>query len=163
MKSFATTCSFAIALLFAAAPAFALQQTASGAVIAGGLPFPPTFEAIQANVFTPSCALSFCHGAAMSANMDLRAGAAYASIVGVPSVEVPSLHRIEPFAPDNSYLICKLEACPQIVGQQMPLIGGPLDPAVINVLRVWVLSGAPEFGSVAVEPTSWGQVKAGYR
>jgi hypothetical protein len=60
-------------------------------------------------------------------------------------------------------MICKLEACPQMIGQQMPLIGGPLDPAVIAVLREWVLSGAPEFSGVAVEPSSWGQVKAEYR
>lgn len=125
--------------------------------------FPPTLPDIQVNVFTPSCALSFCHGAAMQAGMDLRAGAAYANIVNVPSLEVPGKDRIEPFAPDESYLICKLENCPWIVGQQMPLIGGPLDQSVINVIRQWVLLGAPETPIVSVEGTSWGRVKATYR
>ena len=160
MNSLATPVSLMLALLLSAASSPALERTSDGVLIAGGAPFPATFEAIQANVLTPSCALSFCHGAAMSANMDLREGAAYRNIVGVSSVEVPTLHRIEPFDPDHSYLICKLEACPEIVGQQMPLIGGPLGPEVIAVIREWVLLGAPEFPGIAVEPTSWGQVKS---
>ena len=135
---------------------------AHGQAIAGG-PFPATFEAIQANVFTPSCALGFCHGAAMQAGMDLRAGAAYDMIVNVPSVELAGWDRIEPFDPANSFLVCKLEACPSLVGQQMPLIGGPLDPSVIAVIKQWVLEGALEFPNIAVEATSWGQVKATYR
>jgi len=137
-----------------------------GAAIAsrgGQLPFQPVFSEIQANVFTPSCALSFCHGAAMQAGMDLRDGAAYASIVGVPSVEVPDRLRIEPFAPDNSYLICKLENCSWIVGSQMPLIGEFLDQSVIDVIRAWVSKGAPEFPNIAVEENSWGRVKAMYK
>jgi hypothetical protein len=139
------------------------DRTFDGAAISSGGPFPPTFDAIQANVFSPSCAMSFCHGDAMSGNLDLREGAAYSNIVGVPSVELAGWNRIEPFAPDESFLICKLEACPSLVGQQMPLIGGPLDPAVINVMRQWVLKGAPEFPNVAVEADTWGHVKAQYR
>lgn len=123
----------------------------------------PTLDSIQANVFTPGCALSFCHGEAMTAGMDLRAGNSYASIVNVPSAEFPVWDRIEPFFPDQSYLVCKLEACPSMIGQQMPLIGGPLDPSVIDVIRQWVEMGAPETGAVAVEASTWGQVKAGYR
>jgi hypothetical protein len=129
----------------------------------GGGPFEPTFEAIQANVFTPTCALSFCHGEAQSANLDLREGVAYANLVGVPSLEVPSANRIEPFDPDASYLICKLENCSWIVGSQMPIIPGPLEQTVIDVIREWVLLGAPETSGVAVESFSWGRVKASYR
>jgi hypothetical protein len=123
----------------------------------------PTLASIQANVFTPGCALSFCHGEAMTAGMDLREGNSYASIVNVPSAEFPVWDRIEPFFPDQSYLICKLEACPSMVGQQMPLIGGPLGQGVIDVIRQWVEMGAPETDAISVDATSWGQVKAGYR
>lgn len=159
----AATRVLAVIALLVPGTGLAAQSTYDGAAIAGGGPFPSTFEAIQANVFTPSCALSFCHGAAMSANMDLREGAAYASIVNVASVEFPDWDRIEPFNPDASYMICKLEACPNLIGQQMPLIGGPLDQSVIDVIRAWVLSGAPEFSGIAVEPTSWGRTKSAYR
>jgi hypothetical protein len=129
---------------------------------AGGT-FPPTLDDIQANVFTPSCALSFCHGASMQAGLHLEAGFSYASIVGVPSLEDPTRFRVEPFDPDNSFLICKLENCPSIVGQQMPLVGGPLPQSTIDVIRDWISLGAPETSSVAVETQTWGQVKARYR
>ncbi len=126
-------------------------------------PFEPTLEAIQANVFTPSCALSFCHGAAMAATLDLRDGNSYASLVDIPSAELPTWDRVEPFDPETSFVICKLEDCPSIVGLQMPLIGGPLDQTVIDVIRDWILLGAPEFGNIAVEANTWGRVKSLYR
>jgi len=137
----------------------------SGSAIAqrDGLPFEPTFPEIQANVFTPSCALSFCHGASMQANLDLREGAAYSNLVNVLSIEVPDHFRVLPYSPDESYLICKLENCPWIVGNQMPLIGGPLDPSYIAVIRQWITLGALEFPAVSVDGASWGRVKALYR
>jgi hypothetical protein len=137
--------------------------TGSAIALREGLPFEPTLPEIQANVFTPSCALSFCHGAAMQANMDLREGAAYSNIVNVLSVEVPDHFRVLPYNPDESYLICKLENCPWIVGNQMPLIGGPLDPSYIEAIRIWIELGALEFPAVSVEGTSWGRVKSLYR
>jgi hypothetical protein len=132
-------------------------------VSAGGTPFPPTLPDIQANVFTPGCALSFCHGDAVQAGLDLRDGQSFSFLVDVPSVELPTMDRVEPFDPDNSYLICKLEACPSMIGQQMPLIGGPLGQEVIDVISEWILMGAPEFPNVAVEDGSWGRVKSMYR
>jgi hypothetical protein len=83
--------------------------------------------------------------------------------VNVPANEFPDWMRIDPFNPDESFLICKLEACPSLVGQQMPLIGGPLPQNYIDVIRAWVNRGAPETEGVAVEPASWGRVKSQYR
>ncbi len=123
----------------------------------------PTLPSIQTNVFNPACAMSFCHGAAANANLDLREGASYANLVNVPSVEFPVWDRVTPLVPDESYLICKMEACPEMIGQQMPIIGGPLDQTIIDVIRQWIEDGAPEQGGVAVEPTSWGRIKAVYR
>ena len=150
-----------LALLAVPGPVTALDRAGDGAVIAGGLPFPPSLDAIQANVFTPGCALSFCHGEARLAELDLREGASWGNLVNVPSLQVPTALRVEPFAPDASYLICKLESCPGMLGGQMPPFPAPLDPGVIAVIRQWVAEGA--HATVAVEGASWGQVKSLYR
>jgi hypothetical protein len=142
---------------------FSNRDWNGSAIAVGGTPFEPTLPEIQANVFTPSCALSFCHGSAMQANMDLREGASFSNLVNVPSVEVPDHMRVLPYDPNSSYIICKLENCPWIVGNQMPLIGGPLDPTFIEVIREWITLGALEFPSVSIDETSWGSVKALYR
>lgn len=160
MKHLVTTALLTLLILPAASRA---ERTPGGAEIAGGGPFPPYFQDIQNHVFTPSCAMSFCHGSAQSAGLDLRPGASYGMLVNHPSVEVPNVDRVEPFQPDNSYLICKIENCAWVVGQQMPLIGGPLDPIVLSLIREWVATGAYEFPPVAVEPTSWGRVKSIYK
>jgi hypothetical protein len=135
---------------------------------AAGAPFPPTLDAIQANVFTPICAVANCHDAGQMAGLDLRAGYAYASIVGVPSFELPSVLRVAPYDPDASFLVCKLEACPWIVWMRMPppVTGPPLDPAVIQVIRDWISLGAPETAVSAepgIEALAWGMLKARYR
>jgi hypothetical protein len=163
MKLFATTL---VALFLVPVSGLAVEPVSrawDGAAIssAGGLPFPPTLEEIQIHVFSPSCAMSFCHGEGMAANLDLRAGASFSSLVNVPSVETPAL-RVEPYDPDGSYLICKLESCSWIVGSQMPLIGDPLDQSVIDVIREWIAKGATET-PVSVSASTWGSVKALYR
>jgi CHRD domain len=98
------------------------------------------FTFIQNNVFTPSCTFSGCHsGASPAAGQNLTAGQAFANIVGVPSTQSPSLNRIEPFDPDNSYLIRKIEGN---AGNRMPLGRDPLSPDIINTLRQWITEGA---------------------
>lgn len=101
----------------------------------------PTFGQVQ-QVFTQSCALSGCHaGSAPQQGMNLSVGVAYANIVNVPSSEMPSLDRIEPDDPDNSYLVRKIEG----TGLQgrMPLGGAPLSQQTIQLIRDWVSAGAP--------------------
>jgi len=87
-------------LLFVPGAGLADDGPSTAAAIAGG-PFPPTFQAIQDNVFTPSCALSFCHGASMQADLDLREGAAYAMIVTCPAWRSRT-RTDQPYDPDNS-------------------------------------------------------------
>ena len=151
MRAVATTFLFAVPFLFAAIAE------------AGGGPFPPTLDAIQDNVFTPSCSQSFCHGEASSADLNLEEGNSWSNLVNVPSVELAGWDRVEPFDPDMSYLICKLENCPSIIGSQMPLIGDLLTQDVIDVIREWILLGAPENPPVGVESNSWGRIKTLYR
>jgi hypothetical protein len=103
------------------------------------------FDADVQPIFTASCALSGCHLAPNpQQGMDLSDGEAYANIVNVPSVE-SALDRIEPGDPEASYLVHKLLGTQTEVGgsgEQMPLTGGPLMRATINVVRSWVRAGA---------------------
>jgi len=67
-------------------------------------------EWIQANIFTPSCALSAaCHqGNASSANgLNLEAGNSRDNLVGVAAEadDAAGLNRVEPGDPNNSYLL----------------------------------------------------------
>lgn len=109
-------------------------------------PPPPsvTLAELQTTVFTPLC--SGCHsggGAALPSIMDLSStSATFASLVGVASLEVPALQRVQAGNADNSYLIDKLEGT-QTVGGRMPLFGAPLDQATIDQVRAWINAGAP--------------------
>jgi hypothetical protein len=105
-------------------------------------PFTADFQSIQDNVFTPIC--SPCHsGANAPRGLMLDAAHSYNLLVGVPSVEVPSLDRVKAGAPDNSYIIIKLTNGAGIVGSQMPLGESPLPQATIDVIRQWITNGAP--------------------
>jgi hypothetical protein len=111
-----------------------------------------TFQSIQDTVFTPSCAVSGCHaGPTPQQGMNLASGQAYAAIVNVPSMEVPSLLRIKPGDPDNSYLVQKIEGT-AAVGSRMPL-GGPALPADrIQAIRQWISEGAPDASATPAPP-----------
>ena len=107
----------------------------------------PTLDAIQAGVFGPTCSTAGCHtgtGAGLPGVMDLTtAAASFASLVGVMSIEQPSLLRVDAFDPDNSYLIHKIEGtAPLPNNTRMPLGGAPLDAAVIANIRQWITDGA---------------------
>jgi len=105
-----------------------------------------TLTSIQTNVFTPRC--SGCHngsGATLPGAMNLTsAGASFAALVGVASLEMPSLQRVAPNDPNNSYLIRKLEGGPNISGGRMPLAGPPLDQPTIDAIRLWITNGATQ-------------------
>ena len=74
--------------------------------------------------------------------MILRAGQAYANIVHIPSVENPSLLRILPNDPANSYLYRKITGS-GITGDRMPQGQAPLTDAQISLIRDWIRRGAP--------------------
>jgi hypothetical protein len=126
-------------------------------------PLEPSLPAIQKNIFSPRCAQSFCHGESMQMGLDLRPGQSFSFLVDVPALQVPSLDRVEPFAPDDSYLVCKIEDCPGNAGGLMPVTGAPLTEEEIGAIREWILMGAPEFPGIAVEGDTWGRVKSMYR
>lgn len=88
----------------------------------------------------------FCHRSPMfPGQLDLRDDAAYASLVSVPSAQVPRVDRVVPGDPDGSYLYLKLLGDQASVGgggTRMPQ-GAPMLPAEdLDTVRYWILGGA---------------------
>jgi hypothetical protein len=91
-------------------------------------------------IFDSRC--TSCHsGASAPQGLRLDASNSYANLVDVPSNEVPSLLRVEPGDPENSYLVQKIEGTAD-VGGQMPLGGPPLNATMIALIRQWIGEGA---------------------
>jgi len=107
-----------------------------------------TLTQLQAKIFTPIC--SVCHtggGTVLPSVQNLTAGHTFANIVNVPSIEQPTLLRIKPNDPTNSYLLQKIEGAPGISGSRMPLGCGSsanpcLDQATIDLVKTWISQGA---------------------
>jgi hypothetical protein len=116
----------------------------------GGGGLQPTLASIQDNIFTPSCAKSSCHTGAMAEQgLRLDPGFSWGRLVGIVSPQDMSLVRVRPTDPDGSFLIHKLEGMgpggAPIVGMQMPDDGPPfLQAAQIQVIKEWILNGAPQ-------------------
>jgi hypothetical protein len=114
-------------------------------------PLSADFASIQANIFTPIC--SVCHiGGGAPEGLRLDAADSFNLLVGVPSTEVPSLLRVKPGDPDNSYIIQKLEGH-AAVGAQMPF-GCPstqpcLTTTTIAFIRQWITDGAQPAAAAA--------------
>lgn len=120
-----------------------------------------TLAEIQSTIFTPSCAVRFCHEAAdqpFAEEPELVEGASFASLVGVtpenPAAAAAGLLRVRPFDPDTSFLLIKIcrpqfgeELCPvpliPAYGNPMPLVGSPLTAEQVAQIRAWILRGAP--------------------
>jgi hypothetical protein len=103
-----------------------------------------TLEAIQAAVFTPTCATAGCHtGDSPPEGLRLDEGFSFDNLVEVPSNEVPELLRVDPGKPDESYLVQKIEGT-AAEGAQMPLGGPPLDQNLIDDIREWITNDATQ-------------------
>jgi hypothetical protein len=102
-----------------------------------------TFTRVQNEVFTPTCTTIACHDPlGQQSQQVLIAGRAYSQTVGVASVEMPSLQRVAPGDPFNSYLFRKITGA-GITGDRMPLGQPPLSDAKIALVRDWIRRGAP--------------------
>jgi hypothetical protein len=113
--------------------------------LGGGDPIDPTatFTRVQNEIFTPTCASIACHDLiGQQSQQVLIAGRAYQQIVGVPSVEMPSLFRIAPGDPASSYLYRKVTGA-GITGDRMPQTLPPLSDSQIKLIRDWIRRGAP--------------------
>lgn len=115
----------------------------------GGDPIDPaaTLSAVQQSIFTPTCALAGCHdalGAPTSAGLELSTGVAHSNLVNRPSTGIPSMLRVAPGSPAESYLMRKITGTQPFAGAQMPLIGAPLTETQIRLIRDWIRRGAPD-------------------
>ena len=115
-----------------------------------GHPKGTTFATIQKKILDASCATPTCHGAAaVSGGLNLAAGASYGNLVGVlaanPSAQAGGVLRVAPGNPDSSFLLQKLlGTITPAEGVKMPLVGQPLSPAELDLIRRWIAAGAPE-------------------
>jgi hypothetical protein len=101
----------------------------------------PTLTDVQADVFTPSCAFSSCHGSVAEGGLSLEEGNAWAELVDVESEDAPGNTRVVPGDADSSYLMAKLNGDADIEGDPMPPSGGLTD-AQIQSVRDWINAGA---------------------
>ena len=113
--------------------------------VGAGEPIDPTatFTRVQNEIFTPTCAALGCHDPlGHQESQILSPGRAYANTVGVASIEIPSLVRVAPSDPANSYLYRKITGA-GITGDRMPQTGTVLSDAQIKLVRDWIRRGAP--------------------
>jgi mono/diheme cytochrome c family protein len=106
-----------------------------------------TLAELQADIFGPICAQ--CHvgsGAPQGLRLDSEDNS-YDFLVDQPAGEDPSLLRVDPGNPDDSYLVHKIEGRSSIAGSRMPLGQDPLADADIQRIRDWIANGAPRTGT----------------
>jgi hypothetical protein len=84
------------------------MSTGSMATTPPAMTLTADFDSIQANIFTPICA--GCHsGPNPPANLSLDAAHSYNDLVNVPSTEEPTLDRVKPGDPTDSFLVIHLQ------------------------------------------------------
>jgi len=103
-------------------------------------PLPSTWAYVQDEILIPSCGFSSCHGVA-SGDLSLNADKAYQELLEEPSSQIPTMMRVVPGKPDESYLMWKLESHEGIVGDPMPP-GGALEDERLEAIRQWIANGA---------------------
>lgn len=102
---------------------------------------------VQAQIFTPTCAISNCHvGPSPRAGLDLSAtGSVRDRLVNQPSTQ--SLKPlVAPGDLGNSYLYDKVVGAMLDVGlERMPFGGPPLSQSELDLIADWIIDGAPDF------------------
>ncbi len=142
----------ATTLMFALQPVGAARAGDNGECT-GGESYNSTFDAVQHLIFDRrSCSTDICHGASQSGGLDLRAGSAYDSLYDVPS-QGSTLRRVHPGDRARSYLYAKLAAATfpdsvEISGAPMPNGLPPLTVDELELVRLWIINGAPRSGTI---------------
>jgi len=105
----------------------------------------PSFTADVAPIFEKRCAVGGCHSIAThQAGLTLAAGRAYASLVGVSSSLRPSVQRVRPLSPSESWLVTMVSADDGARQglPRMPLATLPLTANQIATIVRWIEQGA---------------------
>jgi mono/diheme cytochrome c family protein len=117
-----------------------LAVTSADFVVRNPVATPVNYATQIQPIFTANCVS--CHsGGGAPQGLKLDAPNSFANLVNVNSNEVPSLKRVKPSDPDNSYLVDKIEGT-ATVGSRMPLNRPPLSTANISLIRQWIIAGA---------------------
>lgn len=97
-------------------------------------------------IFTGNCALSGCHAeSSPQEGMSLGAGQTFSNVVNVAARQLPSMNRVTPNQPDNSYLVHKVQDTHMAAGgsgDRMPQGRSPLSQSDIDLIRAWIQAGA---------------------
>ena len=95
-------------------------------------------------IFDQACAFAGCHSnATPAAGLDLTAGNSRDALLGVASMQNPEVPLVTAVNPTNSYLMTKVTGA-GVSGQQMPLNGEALNESQLEILRTWIIQGAPD-------------------
>ena len=96
-------------------------------------------------MFVADCTSMGCHGFPMPQDgLDLRAGAGYGDLVGVPADQCSERLLVEPGQPDNSYLMHKMIGSDMCMGNRMPKGDDAYTPEQLELISAWICQGAPE-------------------
>ncbi|HMG23543.1 MAG TPA: hypothetical protein VK607_19550 [Kofleriaceae bacterium] len=102
---------------------------------------------LQANVFTPSCAVGACHrgSAANAGHLSLEPGLAHAQLVNTASTSATTWMRVVPSNATRSYLLVAIGAAsgPLPSDGVMPLGNPILCAAKRDAIKRWIEAGAP--------------------
>lgn len=92
------------------------------------------------SIFNDQCV--GCHsGSSPAGSLNLSVGNAYTQLINVTSTIEPTLKRVVPSDTANSYLVDKIMGT-QTVGERMPDGGPYLSAAQMNIIKVWIQTGA---------------------
>ncbi len=95
-------------------------------------------------LFVADCTSMGCHGFPMPQDgLDLRVGAGYADLVGVPADQCSERTLVAPGQADDSYLMDKLLGADLCMGNRMPKGDDPYTPEQLDLIAAWICQGAP--------------------
>ncbi len=91
------------------------------------------------------CGTNNCHGGVMPReNLDMSSTqVAYDDMVGQPAEQCNDRLLVEAGSPSTSYLIDKVVGSDLCFGSRMPKSGSGLSDSEIDLIRIWILDGAP--------------------
>jgi hypothetical protein len=113
-----------------------------------------TFDRIQGQILDQNCATSACHDSqSFAGGLLLETGASYTSLVGIAPVNFAAGQlgwlRVTAADEDTSYLYQKLQGgLDPSLGERMPFGKGKLKSHLREIIRLWIVAGAPETGWV---------------
>lgn len=116
------------------------------------------FDRVQQTIFDVHCLASGCHNATDRANeLVLEAGVSHEELVNVVPFNTAASSAgfllVAPGIPEQSFLLTKFTAPGPQQGSRMPLGAAPLSEDEIDLVREWILAGAPDSAGPTASPT----------